>query len=131
MGTITVTVTNFDPDNRTATFAYSGTDSDSAGAINPPTGVVTVYTFTPAPDSPWTPAPPLTPMPAADWITIDGWSMTVDGTNLGQGAAAGYRLTVVFQGQSYVNDPTIIMVDPPKIVPLTASGGDKAAVLAA
>lgn len=116
---ITVTVTDFDPNHQpfpSATFTYSGTDVDASGTINPPPGVVSVFELTPAADSPWTPAP-LTPAPAAAWFEIDGWTITVDGTNLGNGASAGFRVSVVLDQVTYVDDPTIIMVDPPKPLP--------------
>ncbi|MBV8200434.1 MAG: hypothetical protein JOZ15_07400 [Acidobacteria bacterium] len=118
--TVTVAVTDFNFDPNTATFTYSGSDIKPSGVINPPPGFVTIYTFTPASDSPWTAAPPLTPAPAAAWMAIDGWTVTVDATNLGKGASAGFRLSVVFQGGTFVDDPTIIMVDPPSRQP--ASG---------
>jgi hypothetical protein len=120
---VTVTVIDFNPNTNppSATFTYSGTGVDAAGRITPQVGVVSVYTFTPAPGSPWTPAPPLTAAPEASWVQIDGWTMTVDGTHLGPGAAAGYRLSVVFQGVTYVDDPTILMVDPPQPLPVGSS----------
>jgi hypothetical protein len=113
--TITVTVTDFNPDakpNPTATFSYSDPVIDKI--IQPQTGVETVYQLTPAPGSPWTEAP-FTPSPAADWLVLDDqdWTVTIDGTNLGQGASAGFRVSVVLDQVTYVDDPTIIMVDPP------------------
>ncbi len=113
--TVTVTVDDFNPDaepNPTATFTYS--DAVVDGTIKPLTGTVSVYQFTPAPGSAWTEAP-FTATPAADWLVFDDqdWTVTIDGTNLGQGASTSFRVSVVLDQVTYVDDPTIIMVDPP------------------
>jgi hypothetical protein len=120
--TITVTVTDFNPDAKpfpSATFGYSDIPSDIVVAnvngkwtINPWTGLETWLQLTPAPDSPWTKGS-LTPNPSVPWVTYDGWTVKVDGTRMGKGAATQFRLTVVQDKVSYVDDPTIIMVDPP------------------
>jgi hypothetical protein len=110
---VTVTVDNFDPDNHTATFTYSGIGVDPTGVIHSLTGVESVYQLTPAPGSPWTPITPLTARPGAQWLKIDGWTVTVEGDLLGDGASAGFVLSVEFGTETYPDDPTIIMVDPP------------------
>jgi hypothetical protein len=114
--TVTVTVTDFNPDAKplpTATFTYSG-DGIDGKTIKPKTGVVSVYTFIPLQGSPWTEAP-FTPAPAAGWLQLDSqdWIVTVDGTSLQQSASAGFKVSVVLSKVTYVDDPTIIMVDPP------------------
>ncbi|HEY6324498.1 MAG TPA: hypothetical protein VJA16_23375 [Thermoanaerobaculia bacterium] len=118
---VTVAVTDFNPDTRQATFVYSGTsvtEQDGKWFFNPETGNVTIYELTPATGSPWQ-TMPLTPLqdPPPQWVQYDGWTITVNATNVGAGASAGastsFRVSVVLPPVTYVDDPTIIVVDPP------------------
>jgi hypothetical protein len=115
---VTVTVVDFNGDKESpkATFTYSlppGVDP-TVILFKTATGQVTEYDLTPATDSPWTQSP-LTPAPAADWLWLDktAWTVRVLGNLLEKGASAGFRVSVVFEKITYVDDPTIIMVDPP------------------
>ena len=128
---VTITVT-FDVDSHA--FTLSGPDCDPDGNLQPPIGVVSVYLFeltTTPPDSAVSPVP-ITITTQTSWLSLtDNWVLTVDGTNLEASDAASYRISVAFQGATFVHDPTIVMVDPPTPVPGAAVGGDRPAAVAA